>query len=310
MKLDLPDIYLVRPDVRQDLSNGQPVVALESAVITHGLPRPANLELALSMEAIVRGQGAIPATIAFIDGKIVIGASESELRRLAEENNPIKINPRNIGIALNSGACGGTTVAATLMAARAAGIKVFATGGIGGVHRGNVFDISADLPALSSNPLVVVCAGAKAILDIPATLENLETRGVPVLGFQTNEFPGFYSPGSGFKVDYRIESALEAFIIASAHWHAGCRSAVLVCNPIPAEYGVDQQKIDDAIAQAVESANRKGISGAALSPFLLEELGKITAGKSLQANLALLKNNALLAAQIAGFFAKPGQISF
>ncbi len=310
MKLDLPDIYLVRPDVRQDLSNGQPVVALESAVITHGLPRPANLELALSMEAIVRGQGAIPATIAFIDGKIVIGASESELRRLAEENNPIKINPRNIGIALNSGACGGTTVAATLMAARAAGIKVFATGGIGGVHRGNVFDISADLPALSSNPLVVVCAGAKAILDIPATLENLETRGVPVLGFQTNEFPGFYSPGSGFKVDYRIESALEAFIIASAHWHAGCRSAVLVCNPIPAEYGVNQQKIDDAIAQAVESANRKGISGAALSPFLLEELGKITAGKSLQANLALLKNNALLAAQIAGFFAKPGQISF
>ncbi|HOS54315.1 MAG TPA: pseudouridine-5'-phosphate glycosidase [Anaerolineaceae bacterium] len=310
MKLDLPDIYLVRPDVRQDLSNGQPVVALESAVITHGLPRPANLELALSMEAIVRGQGAIPATIAFIDGKIVIGASESELRRLAEENNPIKINPRNIGIALNSGACGGTTVAATLMAARAAGIKVFATGGIGGVHRGNVFDISADLPALSSNPLVVVCAGAKAILDIPATLENLETRGVPVLGFQTNEFPGFYSPGSGFKVDYRIESALEAFKIASAHWRAGCRSAVLVCNPIPAEYGVDQQKIDDAIAQAVESANRKGISGAALSPFLLEELGKITAGKSLQANLALLKNNALLAAQIAGFFAKPGQISF
>ena len=298
MKLDLPDVYLVRPDVRQGLSNGQPVIALESAVITHGLPRPANLELALSMEAIVRGQGAIPATIAFIDGKIVIGASESELQRLAGENHPIKINPRNIGIALNSGACGGTTVAATLMAARAAGIKVFATGGIGGVHRGNIFDISADLPALSSNPLVVVCAGAKAILDIPSTLEALESAGVPVYGWQTDEFPSFYSRESGVKVA-RVDSLSElANAFSTQRSLPLISSGMLVANPIDRDHEIPRTEIEPFIEQAIQDS--KGISGKEITPFLLGRLAEITGNRSVTANLALLKNNVSLAAQIAG----------
>lgn len=310
MKIDLPKTFRIPPDVLHAVLNGLPVVALESAVITHGLPRPTNLELALSSEAIIREQGATPATIAFIDGKIVIGANESEIKRLAGEKNALKINSRNIGIAISTKASGGTTVAATLMAASAAGIKVFATGGIGGVHRGNAFDISADLQELSRNPVVVVCAGAKAILDIPATLENLETRGVPVLGYQTDEFPGFYTRSSGFSVDYRVASALEGYQIATAHWDAGCHSAVLVCNPIPVENALDKGRIDDAIDKAIESASREGISGTALTPYLLERLNKATAGKSLQANLALLENNARLAAQIARHFARPNQVSF
>lgn len=310
MKLDLPGAFRIHPDVAHALTSGKPVVALESAVITHGLPNPANLELALSMEAIIRAQGVTPATIAFIDGEIVIGVDESELANLAEVESAIKINPRNIGIAINRGASGGTTVATTLFAASTVGIRVFATGGIGGVHRGNAFDISADLTELAQNPVIVVCAGAKAILDLPATLENLETRGVPVLGYQTDEFPAFYTRSSGLGVDYRIETAREAYEIATAHWKAGRRSALLVCNPIPAEAELDKLKIEDAISKTIESARRKGISGAALTPYLLENLNIVTSGKSLSANLALLENNARLAAEIASHFSLPNLVTF
>lgn len=310
MKLSLPESFRIHPDVAYALTTGKPVVALESAVITHGLPRPTNLELAQSMEALIRVQGVTPATIAFIEGKIVVGASESEIAHLAEDDTAIKINPRNIGIAISRGASGGTTVAATLFAASAAGIKVFATGGIGGVHRGNAFDVSADLNELARNPVIVVCAGAKAILDLPTTLENLETRGVPVLGYQTDDFPAFYTRTSGLSVDHRVENAREVYEIATAHWQAGCRSAVLVCNPIPTEDALDKTRIDDAIDKAVESARRKGISGIAVTPFLLEKLNKATSGKSMQANLALLKNNARLAAEIAGCFGRSNLVTF
>lgn len=310
MKLHVPASFRIHPDVANALNNGTPVVALESAVITHGLPRPTNLELALSMEAHIRDQGVTPATIAFIEGKIVIGANEVELSQLAVDDSAIKINPRNIGIAISRGISGGTTVAATLFAASAVGIKVFATGGIGGVHRGDAFDISADLHELARHPVLVVCAGAKAILDLPATLQNLETRGVPVLGYQTDEFPAFYTRASGFAVDHRVESPLEAFEVATVHWNTGCRSAVLVCNPIPPEDALEKSSIDDAIDKAVESARRRCISGAALTPYLLEKLNKATAGKTLKANLALLENNARLAAAIAGHFARSNLVTF
>ena len=310
MILNLPKSFRISPEVLHALANGQPVVALESAVISHGLPRPRNAELALTLESIMRAQGVTPATIAFIEGKIVIGASESEIRHLAEDDAAVKINPRNIGIAISKGLSGGTTVAATLIAASTAGIRVFATGGIGGVHRGNPFDVSADLHELARNTVIVVCAGAKAILDIPATLENLETRGVPVLGYQTDEFPGFYTRSSGFKVDQRVDSAQEAYKVATAHWDAGLTSSILVCNPIPGESALDKARIDDAIDKAIESARRKGISGTTLTPYLLEKLNKATTGQSLQANLELLENNARLAAEIAGCFARPKLVRF
>ncbi len=310
MKLHLPESFRMHPDVGYALSHGKPVVALESAVITHGLPRPVNLELALMMESIIREQGAIPATVAMLDGVMVIGVANDELTRLAESNTVVKVSPRNIGIGISQKLSGGTTVAATLFAARTAGIRVFATGGIGGVHRGNPFDVSADLTELAQSPVIVVCAGAKAILDLPATLEALETRGVPVLGYQTNDFPAFYTRISGLGVDFRMESAQDAYEVARAHWDAGSRSAVLVCNPIPAESELDKVRIDDAIDKAVESARRKGINSAALTPYLLEKLNQATSGKSLKANLALLQNNARLAAEIAGFFARSNLVTY
>jgi len=292
------------------LSHGKPVVALESAVITHGLPRPLNLELARSMENIIRDQGAIPATISMIDGTMVIGTSHDELNLLAENDAVIKISPRNIGVAISQKLSGGTTVAATLFTAKTVGIRVFATGGIGGVHRGNPSDVSADLNELAQCPIIVVCAGAKAILDLPATLEALDTRGVPVLGYRTDDFPSFYTRKSGLSVDFRLETARDAYEIARAHWGAGCSSSLLVCNPIPAEDELDKARIDDAIDKAVESARRKGIAGAALTPYLLDKLNYATSEKSLKANLALLKNNARLAAEIAGFFARSNLITY
>ena len=310
MKLHLPESFRIHPDVGYALSHGKPVVALESAVITHGLPRPVNLELARSMENIIREQGAIPATISMIDGMMVIGTSHDELNLLAENDAIIKISPRNIGVAISQKLSGGTTVAATLIAARTAGIRVFATGGIGGVHRGNPSDVSADLNELAHSPVVVICAGVKAILDIPATLEALETRGVPVFGYRTDDFPAFYTRKSGLSVDFRLETARDAHEIARAHWDAGCTSSLLVCNPIPAEDELDKARIDDAIDKAVESARREGITGAALTPFLLDKLNKATSGKSLKANLALLENNARLAAEIAGFFARSNLVTY
>ncbi len=281
------------------MSAGSPVVALESAVITHGLPYPQNLELALDLEGEVRKNGAIPATIAVVEGRICIGLDENQLQHLSQGVNLRKVSLRDFSPAIAQGASGGTTVAGTLIVAEQAGIKVFATGGIGGVHRQAPFDVSPDLQQLAHSPLVVVCAGAKAILDLPATLEVLETMGVPVIGYQTDEFPAFYSPDSGLPVSARVDSALEVAEIVKVQWELGIKSALLVTVPPPQESAIPYQQITGFIEQAVEEAGTRGIRGQAVTPFLLDQVSELSGGKSLQANLGLLKNNARVAAQIA-----------
>jgi pseudouridylate synthase len=303
--LSLPPQYVVLPEVSHALAGNQAVVALESAVITHGLPRPENLQLAQNLEEEIRAQGSIPATIALLDGKVHIGLTPAELERLAYEPHTRKISRRDFGIAIARGECGGTTVCGTLIAARAAGIRVFATGGIGGVHRGSTFDISADLPELGRSPLVVVCAGAKAILDLPNTLEYLETTGVAVVGYQTAEFPAFYSRESGMAVNVTAETPAEIAAIARAQWSLGLENAVLVGNPPPAEAALPASEVESAIRQALDEARAQGLRGAAVTPFLLARVGELSHGASLQTNLALLRNNARLAAQIARELASP-----
>lgn len=275
------------------------MVALESAVITHGLPRPENLNLARSLEQTVREEGATPATIGLLDGKVHIGLRPELLERLANEDGARKISRRDFGIALARGENGGTTVAATLIAAKLAGIRVFATGGIGGVHRNAPFDISADLPELSRSPLIVVCAGAKSILDLPATVEYLETAGVAVLGYRTDEFPAFYSAQSGLPVNVRVDTPQEVARIARLHWEMGLESAILVVQPPPPESALPAEQIESVIHQALQEAEENGISGAQVTPFLLDRVNRLSGGASMQANLALLRNNARLAAQIA-----------
>lgn len=275
------------------------MVALESAVITHGLPRPENLNLARSLEQTVREEGATPATIGLLDGKVHIGLRPELLERLANEDGARKISRRDFGIALARGENGGTTVAATLIAAKLAGIRVFATGGIGGVHRNVPFDISADLPELSRSPLIVVCAGAKSILDLPATVEYLETAGVAVLGYRTDEFPAFYSAQSGLPVNVRVDTPQEVARIARLHWEMGLESAILVVQPPPPESALPAEQIESVIHQALQEAEENGISGAQVTPFLLDRVNRLSGGASMQANLALLRNNARLAAQIA-----------
>ncbi len=276
-----------------------PLVALESTVITHGLPRPQNLALARDMERVVRENGAQPATIAVIDGQIRVGLTDAELERLASETNVRKISRRDFATAIVKKECGGTTVAGTMFAAYRAGIKVFATGGIGGVHEVETLDISTDLQALADTPMIVVCAGAKAILDLPATLEYLETMAVPVIGYQTDEFPAFYSRHSGLPVSARLDSPQEIVHFARTHWDLGMKSALLVCQPLPPEQEIPAEKINRFIEQARREAHEQGIHGQPLTPFLLARLAELTGGESLRANLALLLNNARLAAQIA-----------
>ncbi len=276
-----------------------PVVALESTVITHGLPRPRNLSLARDMEAAIRNEGAMPATIALLRGQIRVGLNDSELEELAGEKDNVKASRRDLAAAVVKKQSGGTTVAGTMFIAQQAGIKVFATGGIGGVHREARFDVSADLQALADTPMIVVCAGAKAILDLPATLEYLETMSVPVVGFQTDEFPAFYARESGLKTSARLDSAEEIAAFATAHWEMGLRSAVLVTNPIPIADAIPKSEMDPQITRASEEAKEKKIHGQALTPFLLQRISELTQGRSLQANLSLLLNNAHLAAQIA-----------
>lgn len=282
---------------------GSALVALESAVITHGLPHPENLRLARALEQVVREHGATPATVAVMDGKIHIGLTESELERLGnqvvDQSEVRKISRRDFGIALARREFGGTTVAATLIAARMAGIRVFATGGIGGVHRDAPFDISADLPELSRSPVVVVCAGAKAILDLSATVEYLETMGVPVIGYGTDEFPAFYSSQSGLPVTVRVDSPQEVASIARTQWDLGLQGALLVVQPPPLEAALPAEEIEQVIQQALKEAQQAKIRGAAVTPFLLDRVSAISGGASLSANLALLQNNARLAAQIA-----------
>ena len=290
--------------IQPALRAGLPVVALESTVITHGLPRPQNLELARDMQRTVSENGATPATIAILDGKIHVGLTEAELERLANEEHVRKISRRDFATAILKKECGGTTVAGTLFAAHRVGIKVFATGGIGGVHEVEKLDISTDLQALGDTAMIVVCAGAKAILDLPATLEYLETMAVPVVGYGTDEFPAFYSRKSGLNVSVRLDSPQAIVEFARTHWELGMQSAVLVCNPLPIEEEIPQEEIAGAIHQARAEAQEQGIHGQELTPFLLARLAEISAGRSLKANLALLKNNARLAGRIAAAWAK------
>ena len=285
--------------IKEGIANGKPIVALESTVLTHGLPRPQNLQLAHDMEQAVRDNGATPATIGLLDGKLHIGLNDSELEQLANTDDVYKVGPRDFATVIAKKAHGGTTVAGTMLACKHANIKVFATGGIGGVHRDAPFDISADLQALATIPMIVVCAGAKAILDLPATLEYLETMSVPVVGYGTDEFPAFYSRESGLDVSVRLDSPQDIVAFAKAHWDAGLQSAILVANPVPESESISKSEMEPYIMQATHEAQAQGIHGKAVTPFLLSRINELTDGKSMQANLALLLNNARLAAGIA-----------
>jgi len=298
ISLDRP-YFSIQPEVEQALTAGNPVVALESTVITHGLPFPENQKVAQNLEAAIRERGCTPATIAIIKGKVCVGLNPSKLEQLVQAREVVKASARDIATTVAAQKTGGTTVAGTLAIASAVGIKVFATGGIGGVHRGAAYDISADLMQLAKSQLVVVCAGAKAILDIAATLEVLETYGVPVIGYQTNEFPAFYSTSSGHFINTRVDSAEEVAEMAHAHWDMGMKSAVLVAVPPPIEVALDRAMIEEAIQSALEDARKANIHGQSVTPFLLQRVSELTGGKSLKANLGLLINNARVAAEIA-----------
>jgi pseudouridine-5'-phosphate glycosidase len=276
-----------------------PIVALESTVITHGLPPPQNLQLARDMERAVRDEGATPATIGFLDGSLHIGLSDAELERLANEKDPHKVGPRDFATVITNEACGGTTVAGTMLACKHANIKVFATGGIGGVHRESHFDISADLHALATIPMIVVCAGAKAILDLPATLEYLETMSVPVIGYGTDDFPAFYSRDSGLHVTEKLDNPQDVIEFAKTHWETGLQSAILVANPVPEKDAIPSSEMEPHIEKAIKEAKEKEKHGQEVTPFLLDRINELTKGRSMRANLSLLLNNACLAAQVA-----------
>jgi pseudouridine-5'-phosphate glycosidase len=296
--------FSIQLEIIQALREDKPIVALESTVITHGLPHPQNLNLAYDMESEIRNLGCAPATIAVLDGKVCVGLDDGQLERLAMGENMLKISGRDFAHAIAMGKSGGTTVAGTLLAAHAAGIRVFATGGIGGVHRQAPFDVSADLMQLAQTSMIVVCAGAKAILDLPATLEVLETNGVPVIGYQTDEFPAFYSLSSGLPVSARADTPEEVMAIASAHWGMGMASSVLVAVPPPKETAIKPEMIENVIQTALNEAQEKHIHGQEVTPYLLSRVSELTGGLSLKANLALLLNNARVAAQIAYSFYK------
>lgn len=288
------------PEVQAALDQDRPVVALESTVISHGLPWPENLRLAQALENIVREAGAVPATIAIIAGQPHVGLDADFLKSLADGSVVVeKISRRDFGLAIARQLYGATTVAATMLLAHKAGIRVFATGGIGGVHRGEANDVSADLPELSQTPVAVVCAGAKSILDLPRTLEWLETAGVPILGYQTDDFPAFYTRQSGLKVPYRVEDATEVARILTAQWDFGLKAGALITVPIAAADEVPASVVDAMIQQVLDEAHAQGVIGKAITPFLLGRLVEISDGQTLAANLALLKQNAAVAAEIA-----------
>ncbi|HET9980071.1 MAG TPA: pseudouridine-5'-phosphate glycosidase [Ktedonobacterales bacterium] len=296
------DYLRLADDVRDALAAGRPVVALESTVIAHGLPRPDNLTVAREMEAAVRAEGAVPATIALLDGRIVVGLSDAELERLATTDEPVaKASRRGLAVALAQQGLAATTVAGTLACAALAGIRVFATGGVGGVHHGaaQTFDISADLIELGRAPVVTVCAGIKSILDLPLTLEYLETQGVPVIGAQTDELPAFYYRSSGLRVPFRAETPAEIAAIARAQWQSGLGGGLLVACPIPEADALPESVFADALAQAERDAGEAHISGPAITPFVLARIAELTGGASVAANRALLLNNAAWAARIA-----------
>ena len=291
--------------VKEVLRQRLPIVALESTVIAHGLPFPHNVETALSLEEIVRQAGAVPATIGVIGGVLRVGLSPEEIKRLATSRNVRKVSRRDLPLVVARQEDGATTVAATMWIAHQAGIRVFATGGIGGVHRGHSFDVSADMPELAQTPVAVVCSGAKAILDLALTLEWLETHGVPVLGYGTDEFPAFYSRSSGLPVDGRVDTPQEAAAVFRAQRALGLPAGLLITVPVPAEAELPAEVMEAAIAGALAAAEARGLRGKALTPFLLAEVSQRTGGASLRANLALLENNARVAAQIAVALAEP-----
>lgn len=290
---------IISREISRALKLSLPIVALESTVITHGLPSPQNLSLARDMEKTVRAEGATPATIGVLRGKVRVGMSELELEELSSERDLLKISQRDFATAVAQGKSGGTTVAGTMFAAQAAGIKVFATGGIGGVHKEARFDVSTDLQALARIPMLVVCAGAKAILDLPATLEYLETMAVPVVGYQTNIFPAFYSRESGLKTSVNAGTPEEIVKLAHAHWDMGMKSAILVTQPLPMGDAIPKEEVDEWIEQASAEAIEKKKRGQELTPFLLQRISELSGGRSLSANLSLLMNNARLAAEIS-----------
>lgn len=292
-------------EVRDAIAAGSGVVALESTIISHGMPYPANLETARSVEQVVRSAGAIPATVAVLNGRYKIGLSGSELEYLAQAKDVMKASRRDLGVAFARGLTAATTVATTMIGASWAGIRVFATGGTGGVHRGveHSMDVSADLQELSRTPVIVVSAGVKSILDIPKTLEYLETMGVPVLGYGSGDFPAFFTRKSGSLVPHRVDSAHEAAAVMEAHWASGLGGGILLANPIPEDSAMDRDYIEEVIECAVGEADAEGVIGKDLTPFLLARIVELTNGQSLAANIALVKNNAKVAAEVARAFA-------
>ena len=294
----------ISPEVKSALENGKPVVALESTIISHGMPYPQNVETALMVEDTIRQEGAVPATIAVIGGRLKAGLTKEEIEYLGKKGTAVtKASRRDLPVLVAQKRDGATTVATTMIIAHLAGIRIFATGGVGGVHRGaeTTMDISADLEELARTPVMVVCAGAKSILDLGLTLEYLETKGVPVIGYQTSELPAFYTRVSGFKVDYRIDTPEDLAAAFDAQQEMGLKSGMLVTNPIPEEWSIDPAYINGAIDQAVEEARQKGIHGKETTPFLLAKVKDLTGGSSLKANIQLVLNNARLAARTARF---------
>ena len=292
----------IAPEVRQALDEGKPVVALESTIISHGMPYPQNVETALKVEEIIRENGAVPATIAIIGGRLRAGLSPEEIDYLGKKGRDVaKASRRDLAVICARGMDGATTVTTTMIIAHMAGIEVFATGGLGGVHRGaeTTMDISADLEELAMTPVMVICAGAKSILDLGLTLEFLETRGVPVLGYQTDELPAFYTRHSGFGVDYRVDSPEELAQIFHTKREMGLKGGILVGNPIPEQYSMDKATIDAAIDQAIKEANEQGIHGKETTPFLLAKVSELTGGDSLESNIQLVFNNVALGAKTA-----------
>lgn len=292
------------PDVRAALDTRRPVVALESTIITHGMPWPGNLEMALAVEGIIRDGGAVPATIAVLDGCLHIGLEEDRLTRLARTEDAMKVSRADLPFAMATGRTGATTVAATMIAAARAGIRVFATGGIGGVHRGaeESFDISADLDELARTPVIVVCAGAKAILDIPKTLEVLESKGVPVVTFESDALPAFWSRDSGLATPLRLDDPAEIVRFQQARDSLSIGGGMLVANPVPHDQEIPRDEMEGHIAEALRLAETQNITGKEVTPFLLARVFEITGGKSLDTNIALVRNNAALATRIACAF--------
>ena len=310
-----PELLAIAPEVADALRDGRPVVALESTLISHGLPYPQNVEVATASEAAIRSTGAVPATVALNRGRLLVGLSGDQLEMLATapRGSVDKVSRRNLAAAIAGGEWGATTVAATMIACAAAGIRVFATGGIGGVHRGAIdganpsFDISADLDELARTPVAVVCAGPKAILDVPRTLEYLETRGVPVVSIGIDEVPGFYARGSGIKAPSTVPDVAGAAAVVRAHEALGLGSGLVICAPVPEEHALPDAVTREAVDQAIREADHTGITGAALTPWLLARVAAITDGESVKANIALIVNNARVGGELAGALTDEGK---